>query len=275
MKLRYLKNLIVVSFFTLFTSSLNAQDDSGKTTDKPAEEITETLSEKAAKKPRGIGLATARLFAEHGANIVVLDLAMTNPVDVAAELGADHMGIACDVTDRQACQDAAAAVIDRYGQVDILINNAGYFGPNKIGTKQDGIATITRKEIEFCFAVNTMGPIFVTQALLPNLQAGTKKKVINMSTRSSIISRARGGAMGYRVSKAGLNMVTSTLHGELHKKGFIVASVAPGHNKTDMGSENGKLQPEDSMPLLKKVIENLNKKQSSGFWYYDGSRLPW
>ena len=159
--------------------------------------------------------------------------------------------------------------------LDILINNAGYFGPNKIGTKQATIDTLTRSEIENCFAVNTMGPIFVTQALMPNLRAGTQKKIINMSTRSSIISKARRGAFGYRISKAALNMVTSTLHGELFKKGFIVVSVAPGHNQTDMGTNNAEKLPEDTMPQLKKVIVGLTKKQSSGFWYYDGSRLPW
>jgi NAD(P)-dependent dehydrogenase (short-subunit alcohol dehydrogenase family) len=159
--------------------------------------------------------------------------------------------------------------------LDILINNAGYFGPNKIGTTMDDINNLTRKEIEMCFAVNTMGPIFVTQALMPNLEMGKTKKIINMSTRSSIISKARGGAYGYRISKAALNMVTSTLHGELHKKGFIVVSVAPGHNNTDMGTVRGKLSPEESMPLLKKVIEDLTPVKSAGFWYYDGTELPW
>lgn len=120
-----------------------------------------------------------------------------------------------------------------------------------------------------------MGPIFVTQALIPNLEAGVMKKIINMSTRSSIISKSRTGALGYRVSKAGLNMVTSTINGELGKKGYIVVSVAPGHNKTDMGTDRAKQLPEDTMPQLKKVIEDLTETESGGFWFFDGSRLPW
>lgn len=178
-----------------------------------------------------------------------------------------------DVTSEESLKAMAETLKGK--PLDILINNAGYFGPNKIGTEMDDLPELTRKEIEQCFQVNTMGPIFVTQALMPNLEAGKMKKIINMSTRSSIISRPRRGAWGYRVSKAGLNMVTSTLHGELHKKGYIVCSVAPGHNKTDMGTDRGKQLPEVTMPKLKKVIENLNKKKSGGFWYYDGSRLPW
>lgn len=219
---------------------------------------------------RGLGLELSKQFIKDGYKVYGT-ARKPQEADELRATGATVLQL--DVTSEESIAAIAASI---KGQpLDILINNAGYFGPNKIGTTMDNIYNLTRKEMEMCFAVNTMGPIFVTQALLPNLEKGEAKKIINMSTRSSIISRARGGAWGYRVSKAGLNMVTSTLHGELHKKGFIVASVAPGHNKTDMGTDRGKLMPEESMPLLKKVIEELTPEQSSGFWYYTGESLPW
>jgi len=219
---------------------------------------------------RGLGLELVKQFI--GDNYLVYGTAR-NP-ESATELKATGATVLqLDVTSQESIEEMAAAL---EGQpIDILFNNAGYFGPNKIGEKMDGIDSITREEIEACFAVNTMGPIFVTQALMPNLRAGKSKKVINMSTRSSMISKSRGGAWGYRVSKAALNMVTSTLNGEIGKEGFIVASVAPGHNITDMGTERAKMAPEESMPKLKAVIEKLTKKQSGGFWYYTGERLAW
>lgn len=141
----------------------------------------------------------------------------------------------------------------------------------------DGIDELTRNEIALCFAVNTEGPIFVTQALLPNLRAGMTKKIINISTRSSIIStkRSNGGAYGYRTSKAALNMVTRTMSFELGKEGFTVALIAPGHNNTDMGTERGKRDPDESMATVKKLIESLTKKQAGQLWYLDGKKLPW
>ena len=219
---------------------------------------------------RGLGLELAKQFLGDGYLVYGTARKPEEAVELK-ETGATV--VALDVTSEESI--AAMAETLKGKPIDILINNAGYFGPNAIGTKMNGIDSLTRKEMELCYQINTMGPIFVTQALMPNLRASKGKKIINMSTRSSIISRKGGSAMGYRVSKAGLNMFTRTLHFELHKKGFIVAVVAPGHNKTDMGTNRGNLKPEDSMPQLKKVIEELTPKQSGQLWYYDGSKLPW
>jgi len=219
---------------------------------------------------RGLGLELVKQFLKDGYTVYGTARKPSQATELK-ETGAVVLEL--DVTSEDSIKAMAEVLKDK--PLDILFNNAGYFGPNKIGTKMDDLAILTREEIELCFRVNTMGPIFVTQALLPNLKLGQMKKIINMSTRSSIISKSRGGAWGYRVSKAGLNMVTSTMNGELYKKGYTVVSVAPGHNKTDMGTDRAKNKPEQTMPQLIEVIENLTRKQSGGFWYYDGSRLPW
>ena len=78
-----------------------------------------------AARRRGIGLATARLFAEHGARVAILDLDREEIQDAVAALGAGHMGIVCDVTHRADCESAVAQVLARYGGVDALVNNAG------------------------------------------------------------------------------------------------------------------------------------------------------
>ncbi len=219
---------------------------------------------------RGLGLELCKQFLKDGYTVY----GTARKPEAATELketGAHVLQL--DVTSEESISALAKTLKGK--PLDILINNAGYFGPNKIGTKMDTIHNVTRKEIELCHAVNTMGPLFVTQALLPNLNAGTGKRIINVSSRSGMLSRKGGGAMGYRLSKAGINMVTVVLNSQLQPKGFIVASVAPGHNATDMGTARGKLSPAESMPKLKHVIETLTPKQSGGFWYYDGSRLPW
>src|SRR4051812_47635379 len=78
-----------------------------------------------AASPRGIGRATARLFAAQGARVVILDLDEGQAREAAADLGQGHLGLACNVTDKQACLNAAERTIGDYGRVDVLINNAG------------------------------------------------------------------------------------------------------------------------------------------------------
>jgi len=219
---------------------------------------------------RGLGLELTKQFLDDGYTVYGTARKPEEASDLKAT-GATVLQL--DVTSEESI--AALAKTLEGKPLDILINNAGYFGPNKIGEKMDTIHNLSRKEIELCHAVNTMGPLFIVQALLPNLEAGKTKKIINVSSRSGMLSRKGGGAMGYRLSKAGINMATVTLSSQLQKDGFIVVSVAPGHNKTDMGTDRGKMDPSKSMPMLKKVIEELKPKQSGGFWYYTGERLPW
>ena len=78
-----------------------------------------------AASARGIGKATARMFAGHGARVVILDLDAGQAEAAAADLGEGHLGLACNVTDRGACQRAADETVARLGRIDVLVNNAG------------------------------------------------------------------------------------------------------------------------------------------------------
>ena len=79
----------------------------------------------------GLGYATARQMAAQGARVVILDLARAEPATAAARLGEGHLGLVADVTDKAACEAAAAAVLKAYGRIDILVNNAGITQPVK------------------------------------------------------------------------------------------------------------------------------------------------
>ncbi len=220
---------------------------------------------------RGLGLEMAKQFLADNYQVYGTSRKPEKAIELK-EAGATVLGL--DVTSEESI---ATMVKTLAGEpIDILINNAGYFGPKLMNQGMATIDTLTRKEMEDCLTVNTMGPIFVTQALLPNLRAGGQKKVINISTRAGII--ASGGspyAYGYKVSKAALNMVTTNLSAGLQKEGFIVISLAPGHNKTHMGTQGAPLDPKDSMPMVKQLILDLKPEQSGGFWFYTGKRLPW
>ncbi len=84
-----------------------------------------------AASPRGLGKATAKLFAEHGATVAILDLDAEAARAAAADLGPDHVGLVCNVTEKAACDAAAAELLKRWGRIDILVNNAGITQPLK------------------------------------------------------------------------------------------------------------------------------------------------
>ena len=84
-----------------------------------------------AASPRGIGKAMAQVFAEHGARIAILDLNEEAAAAAAKDIGPDHVGLACDVTNKEDCERAAQAVLQRLGQIDVLVNNAGITQPLK------------------------------------------------------------------------------------------------------------------------------------------------
>lgn len=253
-----IKNLILQAFCSLcLITGLTAQDSK--------KDITVLIT----GANRGLGLEFAKQFSEKGYHVIGTSRSPEKATDLKAT-GAEIMKL--DVTSEEDIAALAEALKGK--KLDILINNAGYFGPTlSVGKNNAKINNITREEMLNCFSVNTMGPIFVSQALLPSLKLSDNPKIINISTRSSQLSTPRAKAWGYGVSKAGLNMVTNNLHGELSKQGFIVISLAPGHNQTDMG--NGDLMPEESIGKMIPLIENLTKKQSGRFWYYNGKEIPW
>ena len=113
-----------------------------------------------AASPRGLGMATARMFAEHGAKIAILDLDEHVSVEAAASIGPEHRGYACNVADKEACIKAAESVIAAFGKIDILINNAGITQPAKV-------LDIDPDSWSRILDVNLRGVLYLSQAVIP------------------------------------------------------------------------------------------------------------
>ncbi|MDB2385096.1 SDR family oxidoreductase [Polaribacter sp.] len=220
---------------------------------------------------RGLGLEMAKQFTDDGYTVI----GTARKPERAKEL--NDLGVkvvALDVTDSESIQ-AMVTSLDGV-TIDILINNAGYFGPNKVGTPLNDLEKLTKKEIEDCFSVNSLGPIFVTKALLPNLKKSKIKKLIYISSRASILNRTKQKAnYGYKMSKVALNMGVLIMHNDLKKEGFIVTAIAPGHTQTDMGGKGAQLTPEQTINKVKTLITSLTTKQSGKLLFNDGSVLEW
>ena len=180
-----------------------------------------------AASPRGIGLCTARLFAEHGARVAILDLREGDANEAAASLpGEGHIGLACDVTDRRACATATEAVLGRFGQVDILVNNAGITQPIKF-------LDIAPENYEAVLDVSLRGMLYLSQAFIPSMRA----KGGSIICMSSVSAQRGGGIFGgphYSAAKAGVLGLAKAMARELGPDGIRVNCVTPGLIQTDI-----------------------------------------
>lgn len=194
-----------------------------------------------AASPRGLGKATAALFAEHGATVAVLDLFESTATAAAADLGSAHVGLACDVTDKTACNNAVATVVSQFGHVDILVNNAGITQPVKI-------MEVAPENYDAVMDVNLRGTLYMSQAVIPGMRGRESGSIVNIS---SVSAQRGGGIFGgphYSAAKAGILGLSKAMARELAPEGVRVNAVCPGFIGTDITV--GKMTPELMTTIL-------------------------
>jgi NAD(P)-dependent dehydrogenase (short-subunit alcohol dehydrogenase family) len=201
-----------------------------------------------AASPRGIGLAAARRFAAEGARVAILDI--DGPAAEAAARGLEpagsepHLGVACNVADKQACIKAVEAVMAKFGQIDILINNAGVTQPVKL-------LDITPEDWDRIQDVNLKGILFLSQAVIPHMR---KRRSGSIACMSSVSAQRGGGIFGgphYSAAKAGVLGLAKAMAREFGPDGIRVNCVTPGLIGTDITA--GKLTDE----MRAKILEGI------------------
>ena len=171
---------------------------------------------------RGIGAAAARAFAGTGAQVVLLARDGAAVGALAASVGPAARGFACDVTDLA----ALSAIVAEVGRVDVLINNAAILGPMALMTEADPAAWA--KTIE----INLTGAFHGMRAVLPGMVARGGGTIITLS--SGAAHHAIEGWSAYCASKAGVAMLTESLHLEYAGRGIRAMGLSPGTVATDM-----------------------------------------
>lgn len=214
---------------------------------------------------RGLGLELARQLAERGETVI----ATARDLERAQELRAlDVRAEALDVSD--------AASVARFAQrlersrVDVLINNAG------VGVGGETLGELDYDRLTRFFEVNALGALRVSEALLPNLRAGERKLVANMTSKmGSIADNTSGGAYAYRASKSALNMLTKSLALDLAPEGFCCVVLHPGWVRTEMGGGSAPLSVSESVAGLLTVLDGLDSSSAGRFFDHAGAELPW
>lgn len=217
---------------------------------------------------RGLGLEFTRQYAADGWRVFATCRDPAGARDLAAVEG-DVSAETLDVDDGP---QVAALANKLSGQpIDVLINNAGIYGPKDV----------TRDTVDYdawgqVFRTNTMSPLAVSAAFAANVAQGGQKKIITLSSiMGSIAENDSSGDFIYRSSKAAVNAVMKSLAGDLKSEGITVAVLHPGWVRTDMGGPDAAIEAPESVTAMRAVIAGLKESDSGRFLNYDGTEIPW
>ena len=178
---------------------------------------------------RGIGKAIALRLAADGAHIVIPDIDPDAGKSTAAEVGAlgrQALAVRTDVSSKGQVQAMVRATVEKFGRVDILINNAGILGPNR------PVVEIEEEEWDGVLAINLKGAFLCSQAVIPPMVSQGWGRIVSMS---SVAGKEGNPNMApYNVSKIGIIGLTKSLGKELAKTGVTVNCVAPTMIETEL-----------------------------------------
>ncbi len=176
---------------------------------------------------RGIGATVAKSFAEQGCSVVVADIDADGARSFAASLGLGAMGAHLDVRDRKSVDEVVATIVQNYGGLDILLNNAGVLCAGAFDK-------VSQAEWETLVGVNLTGVFHCVQAAVPAMMGRPNAVIINIA---SISAEKGGGVFGnlwYGATKAAVIAITKGLGRELGPHGIRANAISPGVVDTDM-----------------------------------------
>ena len=175
---------------------------------------------------QGFGEGIAKRFAEEGARVAILDMNGDKAGEAAAAIGGDTIALACDVTDGEGLARVVGEVINHFGGLDIVVNNAGTTHRNK------PMLDVTEEEFDRVFAVNVKSIYLMAQAVVPHFRAQGSGNIVNIGSTAGL--RPRPGLVWYNASKGAVNLLTKALAIELAPDRVRVNCIAPVAGETPL-----------------------------------------
>jgi NAD(P)-dependent dehydrogenase (short-subunit alcohol dehydrogenase family) len=222
---------------------------------------------------RGLGREIARQLARRGIRVVMTARAAGAGEAARAALAAEGLSVAfrqLDVTNVEQARTLARWVEEEHGRLDVLVNNAGVLLDPKGARVATGDVEVARQTLE----TNVLGPLIVTQALLPLMRRGGYGRVVNVSSNLGQLETMGAGTPAYRISKAALNALTRTLAAELEGTGIKVNAMCPGWVRTDMGGPSATRSVEEGADTAV-WLAMLPEDGPTGGFFRDRQRIAW
>ena len=221
---------------------------------------------------RGIGLEVVRQLARLGFTALLGSRDAEKGKQSAAPLegeGLKVIPVQLDVTARESIETLRRWTEERFGRLDVLVNNAGAL----YDSWQRAVGA-DLKLVREAFETNTLGPWRVAQAFLPLLRRSGGGRIVNVSSESGSLTGMGGGTPAYGVSKVALNALTRMLADELRGDRILVNSVCPGWVATEMGGPDAPRSVEEGAAGVVWAATLPDSGPTGGF-FRDGEPLPW
>jgi NAD(P)-dependent dehydrogenase (short-subunit alcohol dehydrogenase family) len=215
---------------------------------------------------RGIGREVARQLAERGHTVVLTARSAEAAAGAARPLNAEPLPL--DVTDPASVAAAARWTSDRYGKLDVLVNNAAITYDTWQRAAGADLAVV-REAAE----TNLYGPWLMVQEFLPLLRASGHGRIVNVSSEAASLASMGSGTPAYTASKVALNALTRMLAAELRGDRILVNAVCPGWVATDMGGPGGRPVAAGAASVVWAAV--LPDDGPTGGFFRDGHPLPW
>ena len=225
---------------------------------------------------RGIGLEVVRQLGKLGMIAVLGSRDPDKGATAAGRLasaGVEAPVVALDVTDAGSIAAAVADVVERFGRIDVLVNNAG-IALDGSRSPVSSVLELSPEIVARTLDANTLGPLRLIQAVVPAMQARGYGRIVNVSSGLGQISGMGGSWPGYRMSKAALNALTRIVAAEVGSANIKVNAVSPGWVRTDMGGQEAPrsvAQGADTIVWL----ATLPDDGPSGLFFEDRKPIAW
>lgn len=238
---------------------------------------------------KGIGRGVAEQLAALGLTVLVGARDRRRGEEVASALraaGGDAHAVTLDVTDHAGVREAARWIGERFGRLDVLVNNAGITGSGRVSpvdARDQAPSGVDPDLVRAVFETNVLGVIAVTNAVLPLLRRSPAPRVVNVSSHAASLTLASDPAgpfaalppsAAYSPSKSALNALTVQYANELRGDGIRVNAVAPGYVATDSNAHTGSLTVAQGAAVVVRLATAGADGPTAGFFAEDGP-VPW
>jgi len=221
---------------------------------------------------RGLGLETTRQLLARGLHAVLAgrdDRALDGALASLGNVDDRAMTVQMDVTDASSIRDAQRAVAERFGGVDVLVNNAAV-----LLFENEDVLSIPKDAYRRTFETNLFGAIEVARVFVPEMARAGYGRVVNVSSGAGQLARMSDYAPAYSMSKTALNAFTRILASTFRDSGVLVNAVDPGWVRTDMGGPSAPRSPQEGADTIV-WLATLPDDGPTGGFFHDRRAIDW